>query len=312
MAKGLALALVSALTFGTAGALGRGMLEAGWTPAAVVLARIWIAALVLVPFALAGRQDWAAVRRSAGLIVAYGVVAVAGTQLFYFNAIARIDVGLALLIEYTAPVGVIGWLWLRHGVRPGARTALGAVCCLGGLLLMLQIASGARADVAGVAWAVAAMGCATAYFLLSARTDTGVPPLVLGAFGLLAGALALTLAGAVGLVQMRGSRTEVSYAIGSVPYWLPLIALGVVSAAIAYLTGIAASRLLGSRMASFLALLEVVAAVGFAWLLVGQRPGGVQILGGLLVLAGVVVVKSAEPRRSAGDRKAGDRSAGDG
>ena len=73
-----------------------------------------------------------------------------------------------------------------------------------------------------------------------------------------------------------------------------------ITAALAYTTGIAASRRLGSRLASFVALLEVVAAVGFAWLLLHQLPGPLQLVGGVFVLAGVVVVKLGElpPRRT--------------
>jgi drug/metabolite transporter (DMT)-like permease len=58
--------------------------------------------------------------------------------------------------------------------------------------------------------------------------------------------------------------------------------------------GIAAGRRLGSRLASFVALLEVVAGVVWAWLLLDQLPGVVQLIGGLLILAGVVGVKLGE------------------
>ena len=68
------------------------------------------------------------------------------------------------------------------------------------------------------------------------------------------------------------------------------------------LDGIAASRRLGSRLASFVALLEVVAGVTFAWLLLDQLPGPLQLAGGALIVAGVIVVKLGEgpraPRRS--------------
>ena len=77
-------------------------------------------------------------------------------------------------------------------------------------------------------------------------------------------------------------------------WWLPVLGLGVVTAALAYVTGIAATRRLGSRLASFVALTEVLAALGFAWVLLGQVPRSIQLLGGALVLLGVVIVKSGE------------------
>ena len=61
---------------------------------------------------------------------------------------------------------------------------------------------------------------------------------------------------------------------------------------------------LGSRLASFVALLEVVAAIGFAWLLLGELPHLLQLVGGLLVLAGVVVVKLRRATRRASEPSA--------
>jgi drug/metabolite transporter (DMT)-like permease len=49
-------------------------------------------------------------------------------------------------------------------------------------------------------------------------------------------------------------------------------------------------------VASFAALLEVLFSVIFAWLLLGQLPGLLQLVGGLLLLTGVVIVRAGEPR----------------
>jgi drug/metabolite transporter (DMT)-like permease len=218
-------------------------------------------------------------------------VAVAGAQFAYFSAVARMDVGPALLIEYTAPAAVVVWLWLRRGERPSRLTVGGALVAAAGLVLVLNLFSGAHLAWAGVAWALAAMVGATAYFLISADTGTGLPPLALAGVGSTVGAVALALLGAIGALPMHASTVSPAFSIGTVPWWLPLLLLGLVTAALAYATGIAASRRLGSQVASFVALLEVVAAVGFAWLLVHQLPGLSQLAGGLLIIAGVIAVK---------------------
>jgi drug/metabolite transporter (DMT)-like permease len=67
-----------------------------------------------------------------------------------------------------------------------------------------------------------------------------------------------------------------------------------VTAAVAYVSGILASRLLGARLASFVALLEVLFSVVFAWLLLGELPSALQLFGGLLLVAGVVLVRTGE------------------
>jgi drug/metabolite transporter (DMT)-like permease len=292
---GLLFAVVSATAFGMSGSLAGGLLATGWSPGAIVLSRIGIAAVVVAPFAAASlRGRWHLLRGQAGTVLLYGVLAVAGAQFCYFSAVAAMDVAPALLIEYTAPAAVVVWLWLRKGQRPHALTLAGAVIAALGLVLVLNLFSGAHLAWSGVAWALAAMVGATSYFIISADTDGGLPPIALAGSGLVVGAVTLGVLAAVGLLPMDANTTSASYATGSVPWWLPLLALGLVTAALAYTTGIAAIRRLGSRVASFVALLEVVAAVGFAWLLLAQLPGAAQLAGGLLIIAGVVVVKLAD------------------
>jgi len=299
--SGLLLAVVSAASFALSGPLARGLIDVGWSPGAVVLARIAIAALVVAPLAVrALRGRWGLLRRNKRTVLLYGAVPVAGTQFAYFSAVAAMDVGPALLIEYTAPAAVVVWLWLSRGERPRPLTLAGAGVAAVGLVLVLDLLSGADLALNGVLWALAAMLGAATYFVMSADTRGGVPPLTLAGGGLAVGAISLGVLGAVGILPMRAATAAPTYAGEAVPWWLPFVGLGVVTAAIAYTTGIAASRRLGSRLASFVALLELVAAVVFAWLLLDQLPGTLQIVGGAFVLAGVVVVKLGErPRRAA-------------
>lgn len=296
---GLPLAIGAACAFGMSGAWARGLIDAGWTPGAAVTLRVWTAALLLlIPALLALRGRWHLLRRSLGMIAAYGLLAVAATQLFYFQAVAVMDVGLALLIEYTAPVAVVLWLWGRCGERPTMRSILGAIVAFAGLVLMLDVLSGQSVDLAGVLWAFGAMIGAAAYFLLSGRTDTGLPPIALAGGGLAFGAVGLAFAGLVGILPIAWNTDDVAYRFGTVPWFVPVLAIGVIATALAYVLGIASTRLLGSRLASFIALSEVVAALLFGWLLLGQLPNATQGIGAALVLVGVVVVKLGEPVRT--------------
>jgi len=294
-ASGLGFALVSAVTFGLSGALARGLLDTGWSPGAVVLVRIGLAALVVAPFGVVAlRGRWHILRRSAGIVIGYGVLAVAGAQFCYFSAVQHMQVGPALLIEYTAPAAVVVWLWLRQGQRPGAVTLFGAGLAAVGLVLVLDVVSGASVNVPGVLWALAAMVGASAYFLISADESTGIPPMTLAGGGLVVGATALGLLALTGLLPMEANTNAATYAGTEVAWWVPLLALGLVTAAVAYVTGIAAIRRLGSRVASFVALTEVVAGVVWAWVLLDELPRTIQMIGGLLILVGVIGVKLGE------------------
>ncbi|MBP2194238.1 drug/metabolite transporter (DMT)-like permease [Nocardia goodfellowii] len=292
---GLIIAVASATSFGLSGSLARGLLDAGWSAAAAVAVRVLVAAAVLLPIAVVQlRGDWQLLRRNAALITAYGLLAVAGTQLAYFNAVRYMEVGVALLIEYTAPIPVVAWLWLRHRERPGAGTVVGGLIGLTGLVLVIDLRSGLAASWIGIAWALAAMIGAAAYFVLSAHGDGTLPGTVLAAGGLLVGGLVLLVAGAFGIVPLHFGTAPVVFRDFTVSWWVPVLTLGVVTAAFAYVSGIAATRLLGSRLASFVALFEVLAALSFAWLLLGEAPRLIQLLGGALILIGVVVVRRGE------------------
>jgi drug/metabolite transporter (DMT)-like permease len=308
LAAGLGLAALSASSFGLSGSLARGLMDAGWSAAAAAAVRIALAAAVLAPVAAVQlRGRWVLVPRNFPLISAYGLVAVAGCQLAYFNAVAHLQVGVALLIEYTAPVAVVGWLWLRRGQRPGWLTAGGAAVGVAGLVLVLDVLSGAQVSAVGTGWALAAMTGAAVYFVLSGQPDTGLPATALAAGGLLLGAGALLLAGALGLVPLAASADPVAFATFSAPWWLPVLALGLITAALGYVTGIAATRRLGSRLGSFVALSEVLTGLVFAWLLLGESPRAIQALGGALILTGVVMVKLGEGRHRPDRRPDPDR-----
>ncbi|MEJ5914543.1 EamA family transporter [Pseudokineococcus sp. 1T1Z-3] len=295
-AVGLVVALLSALAFGTSGTLGKGLLESGWSPGAAVLARALVGALVLaVPAALALRGRWHLLRADAGTVVAFGVVAVAGCQLAYFTAVQTVDVAVALLVEYLAPALLVLLAWAR-GRRPSPLVLVGTLAALGGLVLVLDVTGGAQVDLVGVGWALVAACGLAAYFLLSARPGAGLPPLALATGGLLVGAAVLALAGLVGLLPLTTSTADVALAGALAPWWVAVLALGVVAGAVAYATGVAGARRLGSRTASFVGLTEVVFAVLVAWVLLGQLPVPVQLLGGALIVAGAVAVNADEGR----------------
>jgi drug/metabolite transporter (DMT)-like permease len=295
VAGSLVLAIVSAFSFSLSGPIAKGLFEAGWSTGGVLLARTGTGALLLAPFALAAlRHRWHLLRRAWRLVVAYAVVAVGGAQFAYFSAVQHMPVGPALLVEYTAPAAVVVWLWLRHGQRPGRLTVAGAVLAAAGLVLVLDLLSGAELSVPGVLWALGAMlGCA-AYFVMSADDSTGLPPLGLAWLGLVLGTALLGALTLAGLIPFVTSTSVAVYAGAALPWWLPVIVLGAVTSATAYGTGVVAARGLGSRLASFVALLEVVGGVVFAWLLLGEVPHAVQLTGGVLIVAGVVVVKLGE------------------
>lgn len=295
-ATGLVVALASAAAFGGSGPFVKPLLDAGWSPAAAVAVRAGAAGLLLLPLALA-RVGWrpAVLAAAWRKIVPFGLVAVAGTQLCYFAAIERLPVGVALLIEYLGPVLLVLYTWVRTRARPPAITLVGAVVATGGLFLVLDLTGATDLDLVGVAWAAGAAVCLACYFTLSARGGDGdLPALALTAGGLLVGAAVTATVGVVGLVPLGAATGEVDLLGSTVPWLVPMAIIVVVSTSFAYVAGVEAATRLGARVASFVGLVEVLFAVLLSWLLLDEVPTVVQALGGALIVAGVVLVRSGQ------------------
>ncbi len=297
--QGIALALGSAAAFGASGPFAKSLMDSGWSPGATALVRIGGgAAVLLVPAVLALRRRRGALSGNARLVATYGVVAVAGAQVCFFNAVQHLAVGVALLLEYLAPVLLVGLAWLRTARAPGRSTLAGTVLAVLGLVLVLDITAADGVDAVGVAWGLGAALCLSGYFLMSARIDDGLPPLVLAGGGLVVGAATIAVLGVLGVLPLEVSDSAVVL-MGSRTGWVvPAAVLVVVSTVVAYTVGIVAAGRLGSRVASFVGLAEVMFAVLAAWLLLGELPGLVQLAGGVCIVGGIALVH-AERRREA-------------
>ncbi|HYH77742.1 MAG TPA: EamA family transporter, partial [Arthrobacter sp.] len=189
MASGLGIALFSSAVFGISGSFAKALLETGWTPGAAVTARLTGAALILaIPAILALRGRWHQLRDNWLTIALFGFVGVAACQLFYFNAVARLSVAVALLLEYLAPVIIVLWLWAAGRKRPRALTFGGTLLSLAGLVLVLDLTGAVKIDVIGVFWGMAAAVCLAIYFFITAKENDSLPPIVLASGGLLLGA----------------------------------------------------------------------------------------------------------------------------
>ncbi|MFJ5548901.1 EamA family transporter [Streptomyces sp. NPDC093225] len=296
---GLGLALVSAVAFGGSGVAAKPLIEAGLDPLHMVWIRVTGAALVLSPLAWRHRD---LLRRKPALLAGFGLLAVAGVQAFYFAAISRIPVGVALLLEYLGPALLLGWIRFVQR-RPVTRAAAaGAALAVAGLACVVEIWNGVSLDPVGVLLGVAAACCQAGYFVLSDHgTEEADAPDPLGviAYGMLVGSLVLTVVARPwnlpwsilgGTAELAGTRLPALLLVG----WVILIAT-----VFAYVTGVVSVRKLSPQVAGVVACLEAVVATVFAWILLGEHLSLPQIAGGGLVLAGAFVAQTARAARAA-------------
>ena len=276
---GWAFALASAASFGLSGPLGRGLMDAGWSAAAAVAVRVLLGGAVLVPVAVVQlRGRWTvlravppadrSVRRGARGRLPAGVLHGGAADPGGGRAADRVH-------------GAAGRRRVAVAAPPPAPTRLTAVgAAIGAVGLVLVVDPGAAgSDLVGAPGGAAAMVGAAFFFVLSSRPLDGCRAPRSPRAGCWS-------AGPPGARRGRRDRAAeataapVAYAGFTVAWWVPVLALGMVTAALGYGSGIAATRRLGARLTSFVMLSEVLATLVFAWLLLAEAPGPVQLLGG--------------------------------
>ena len=303
---GLLFATGSAFTFGMSGPLAKSLMSVGWSPTAAVTARLAGGALVLALAATIIKPDWLREARAhARTVVAYGLVPVAGAQLCFYNAVARLPVGVALLLEYTAPILVVGWVWATRKQAPSRSTLAGVALAIAGVTLVLDVFSPAThqasIDPAGVIWGLAAAVCAACYFVMSDNVTadgSGLNSITLAAGSLVVAAVAVALLGVSGVMPLQFTGNDAVIGGVTLPWLVPVILMGVVATAIAYTLGISGVARLRPSFASLVGLAEVLFAVLTAWVLLGEGVSAVQAVGGIVVLLGLAL---ARPARRAND-----------
>ncbi|KRA23563.1 multidrug DMT transporter permease [Microbacterium sp. Root61] len=289
--SGLFMAVGSALAFSSSGPLIKPLLEAGWSLGAALLVRMGVAGLILAPALVRAMvRERSFVRRHWRIVLGFGLTAVAGCQLFFFAAMQRMPVAVALLIQYLAPVLLVGLAWVRTRRAPSRLVSLGSVVAVAGLVLVVDI-SGARFDLLGTLFALGAAVCVGAYFLIAERAGDDLPPLALASGGLLVGAALMAVLCLTGILPFAAPPVMLEFSGVVVPWFVPLIWVAAVATTVGYALGVMAVPRIGSRVASFVGLSEVLFALGFAWLLLGESPAPVQFVGGALILLGVVLVR---------------------
>ncbi|GAA1114372.1 EamA family transporter [Nocardiopsis metallicus] len=291
--SGLVFALASALAFGGSGVFARPLLDAGMDSLHVTWLRLAGAALILLPVAA---RHWRVAQRKPLLVLAYGVFPMAGVQALYFAAIARIPVGIALLLEFLGPVLVLLWVRVvrRNQVSPAA--VVGVVLAVAGLGLLLEVWAGMRLDAIGVGLALGAAAAQAAFFLLGDAMGEDTDPLAVIAFGALIATALLGVLAQPWTLPWGLLADPLPLGALALPGWMIALWLGLVCTAIAYFTGVSAIKKLSPQVAGGVAYLEVVTAIVLAWVLLGEALTPVQVLGAAVIVTGAFIAQTAVPR----------------
>lgn len=283
---GLLTVLAAATCFATSGTVIKHMVQDyGLSPLTIAVVRVVLAVLFLVAgLAVVSRSRLKVQRRDIPFFLLFGLISVAICQVFWAYAIALIDVGVATVLNYTAPAWAALFAWPLLGERIDRQKGIALALTLVGVALIARVFD-ARflsinlvgllvAAATGPAWGLYGIFGRRAlrrYDSWTALTYTfGAGALFLAPLGLLAG-LGDLVAHPDALVWM-GFLAVVPTIAGYGLYNLGL-------------------RHLRATVAAIIATIEPVVAAVLAGVLLGERLSAAQIAGAALIIAAVVLLQ---------------------
>jgi drug/metabolite transporter (DMT)-like permease len=299
MLTGTLMVVGAVALWGINGTASRVVMDAGVEPARLAEIRIAASAGLLLLWLLwRDRPALRLGRREVLPFLAFGGIGLVCVQWTYFEAIDRVPIGVALIIEYSAPLLVALWVrfvwkrqlpWLAWVALPVA---------LAGLALFLGVGGGQLAGLstAGILWSMAA-GVAYAYYVLHAESLTRhrSPTAVLG-IGLAFGAVVLSIALPWWSFPWAALTETATTAPLDAPAWLYCTFVVVLGTVVPFALMLAGVQRIGADGASVTAMLEPILAGAIAWVALDQVLSAEQILGGAIVLAAVTAAQVSRAR----------------
>lgn len=296
---GYLMAAAAAVAWGLNGGISKTILTAGLSAERLAQLRSLGAALALVAvLAAIAPARLRLTRRELPFIVTFGIAGLAFVQWFYFLAIHRLAIGVALLIEYLAPLLVALWarFFYKETVRRRIWAALGLA--LTGLALIVNVFGGGTSlSTAGVLFALAGAFAYATYVLLAEHVVSDRDPVSLLAWGFLFASVFWAVLDPWWTFPVH--LLTVSTPLGGnlqawhLPVWLLAALMIVVGTVVPFFLLISALRHLPATRVGIVAMLEPVvgALVGWAWL--SESLGGVQLVGAGVVLAAIGLAQTA-------------------
>jgi drug/metabolite transporter (DMT)-like permease len=298
-ALGLVLVVLGALLFIQNAGASRVVLRAGVDPASLTTLRVTGTFLVLLVVAAVFRRD--ALRPPRGrlglLIVVHGVIGVAALQWTYFVAIDRLPVGMALLLEYQAPILVALWARFVQHERVRPRLWVGLALAWGGLAAATGIWRGLTLDVVGVLAGLGAAVCFATYFLVGEHGVGRLDPLRVILWSFLYATIGLNVVHPVTAIPWDAVGDQASLlgrlAEHSAPVWVVLAWIVVVGTLLPFSLALLALRHLSATTVTMVAMLEPIGVAALGWIWFAESLDAVALTGGVAVVVGIVLAQSA-------------------
>jgi drug/metabolite transporter (DMT)-like permease len=297
---GYAMAVGCAVAWGLNGPLSRIVIDAGLGPTTLAGIRVTGSACVLMAGVLVANPGGLRMTpRELGLIVVFGLVGISLAQWFYFQAISQYDVGLALVIIYTAPLWVAVYERVFRQVPIGSRVAGAMLVAIGGISLAVLGGGGhGGGSTAGFVWSVLGSLAYCAQLVLASSMPGRVPATVRVGVGMVVAALFWTLI--VPVWHYPWDTFDDPVKLGQLDAQLPLgvilVLIVLVGTVTPYALMVMAVMRIGPTAAGVTGMIEPMVAAILGWVMLGQSLTLIQMAGIGLALAAVVAAETARSR----------------
>ena len=298
-AVGVAMYLIAAFLFALNGSIAKAQIEAGLNAVQVTEIRTLGCALVLLVVLALTKPASLKVRRSeVPFLLVFGILAYLLTPFLFFLSVSLLPVAIAALLAFLAPVLVALWLrFVKH--EPAGRSIWVALALVvGGLLLVSQVWSGMTLSPLGVLYGLLTAAALAAYLLLGEEGAKRRDVMSLAFWGFAIATITWSILAPWWNFpwSILGTTTSMlDGALTGIPVWSLVLVMIVVSV-VPFVLVLMSLQRIGAQRGGILGTTEPVWAAIIAFVLLGEVISPTQGLGGLIVLAGVIVAELASQR----------------
>ena len=267
------------------------------SPEQLVLFRAtFTAVLAGILLLLTNKKAFRVTKKELPLLIFYGIFGIALMQWSYSNAVSLLPISVALLIEYTAIVIVplVSLLLFKEKVRP--RLWFGIAAVLIGLAIVSNVWD-SDLNPTGVAWAFMAAGCLSIYFLIGEHTQRKRDAMSTLFYTFAVAAVFWAIMNFINPAKMID--INLVFNLGgnldhiSMPVWAGLLWIGIMGSFIPMLLDYIALGNLSATAVGVIATAETVFATIFAWAWLNESMTTLEVIGGLIVVAGIVLAETS-------------------
>jgi drug/metabolite transporter (DMT)-like permease len=301
--KGEVLLVIGAIAFAFNGIVSKILLQAGLSEWRLVQVRTGGAFLFLFTYVLLrNAKSLKVTKKELPLLITYSVFGFALVQFGYFIAISRMNISMALIIEFTAPIWIVLWIkYVRKSFVPKDMWIAISLAFVG-MLLLAQVWDGMTLDTLGVIAAFLDAFALATFFILSEKlTPTrSTYSLTVFGFGISTGiwAIAFPIWTFPFEIFTQSMNLEGPLKDMNAPGWTLILWIVILGTVLPYLCVLSGIKILSASTSSVIGMLEPVLAGIFAWIWIGESWNAIQLLGGAIVIAGIYIADKTRSKVS--------------